>query len=85
MKIFQSQSLKMTHSELDCNHVLHVCADYWQPRLARLDQSGYINAWIGRDSNSWIQVRCTHCYIILCWFQCALMRHLNGPNAHVRC
>uniref|UniRef100_A0A671W932 Coagulation factor VIII-like n=1 Tax=Sparus aurata TaxID=8175 RepID=A0A671W932_SPAAU len=30
--------------------------DYWQPRLARLDQSGYINAWIGRDSDSWIQV-----------------------------
>ncbi|XP_073343147.1 coagulation factor VIII [Pagrus major] len=28
----------------------------WQPRLARLDQSGYINAWIGRNNNSWIQV-----------------------------
>uniref|UniRef100_A0A671W8Q5 Coagulation factor VIII-like n=1 Tax=Sparus aurata TaxID=8175 RepID=A0A671W8Q5_SPAAU len=27
-----------------------------EPRLARLDQSGYINAWIGRDSDSWIQV-----------------------------
>ncbi|XP_034546674.1 coagulation factor VIII isoform X2 [Notolabrus celidotus] len=30
--------------------------DSWQPRLARLDQSGYINAWMGRNSNSWLQV-----------------------------
>ncbi|KAM9849689.1 coagulation factor VIII [Aulostomus maculatus] len=28
----------------------------WEPRLARLDQSGYINAWMGRDQQSWIQV-----------------------------
>ncbi|KAM8909589.1 coagulation factor VIII isoform 2-T2 [Spinachia spinachia] len=30
--------------------------DYWEPRLARLEQSGYINAWIGRNNMSWIQV-----------------------------
>ncbi|KAM9356695.1 coagulation factor VIII [Symphorus nematophorus] len=28
----------------------------WQPQLARLDQSGYINAWMGSNSMSWIQV-----------------------------
>uniref|UniRef100_A0AAQ5X6G0 F5/8 type C domain-containing protein n=1 Tax=Amphiprion ocellaris TaxID=80972 RepID=A0AAQ5X6G0_AMPOC len=28
----------------------------WEPRLARLDQSGYINAWMGRNNKSWIQV-----------------------------
>ncbi|XP_039975064.1 coagulation factor VIII [Xiphias gladius] len=28
----------------------------WEPRLARLDQSGYINAWMGRNRMSWIQV-----------------------------
>lgn len=28
----------------------------WEPRLARLDQSGYINAWMGRNKMSWIQV-----------------------------
>ncbi|XP_035525387.1 coagulation factor VIII isoform X1 [Morone saxatilis] len=30
--------------------------DNWQPRLARLDQSGYINAWMGRNKMSWLQV-----------------------------
>lgn len=30
--------------------------DSWEPRLARLDQSGYINAWMGRGKMSWIQV-----------------------------
>uniref|UniRef100_A0A672J286 Coagulation factor VIII, procoagulant component n=1 Tax=Salarias fasciatus TaxID=181472 RepID=A0A672J286_SALFA len=30
--------------------------DYWEPRLARLDQSGYINAWMGRSKKSWLQV-----------------------------
>ncbi|XP_022069387.2 coagulation factor VIII [Acanthochromis polyacanthus] len=30
--------------------------DSWEPSLARLDQSGYINAWMGRNSKSWIQV-----------------------------
>uniref|UniRef100_A0A8C2WSE7 Coagulation factor VIII, procoagulant component n=1 Tax=Cyclopterus lumpus TaxID=8103 RepID=A0A8C2WSE7_CYCLU len=30
--------------------------DNWEPRLARLDQSGYINAWMGRNKMSWIQV-----------------------------
>ncbi|XP_019739469.1 coagulation factor VIII isoform X2 [Hippocampus comes] len=35
----------------DSNH-----ADSWEPHLARLHQSGYINAWMGRDSFSWIQV-----------------------------
>ncbi|KAM4555108.1 coagulation factor VIII [Odontesthes bonariensis] len=30
--------------------------DNWEPRLARLEQSGYINAWMGRSSNSWLQV-----------------------------
>ncbi|XP_078117549.1 coagulation factor VIII [Sander vitreus] len=28
----------------------------WEPRLARLDQSGFINAWIGKNQMSWIQV-----------------------------
>ncbi|XP_059202876.1 coagulation factor VIII [Centropristis striata] len=28
----------------------------WEPRLARLDQTGYINAWIGKSMKSWIQV-----------------------------
>ncbi|KAM7417567.1 hypothetical protein PAMA_017283 [Pampus argenteus] len=28
----------------------------WEPRLARLDQSGYINAWMGKNKMSWIQV-----------------------------
>ncbi|KAM9740952.1 coagulation factor VIII [Menidia menidia] len=28
----------------------------WEPRLARLDQSGYINAWMGRSTQSWLQV-----------------------------
>ncbi|KAL0973846.1 hypothetical protein UPYG_G00211980 [Umbra pygmaea] len=28
----------------------------WEPRLARLDLSGSINAWMGRDERSWIQV-----------------------------
>uniref|UniRef100_UPI003AB01E3A coagulation factor VIII n=1 Tax=Centroberyx gerrardi TaxID=166262 RepID=UPI003AB01E3A len=28
----------------------------WEARLARLDQSGYINAWMTRDKISWIQV-----------------------------
>ncbi|XP_029298113.1 LOW QUALITY PROTEIN: coagulation factor VIII [Cottoperca gobio] len=28
----------------------------WEPRLARLEQSGYINAWIGKNKMSWIQV-----------------------------
>nr|XP_020451699.1 coagulation factor VIII-like [Monopterus albus] len=28
----------------------------WEPRLARLDQSGSINAWMGRNEKSWIQV-----------------------------
>uniref|UniRef100_A0A3Q0T2K1 Coagulation factor VIII, procoagulant component n=1 Tax=Amphilophus citrinellus TaxID=61819 RepID=A0A3Q0T2K1_AMPCI len=30
--------------------------DYWEPGLARLDQSGYINAWMGNNKQSWIQV-----------------------------
>uniref|UniRef100_A0AAX7VW76 F5/8 type C domain-containing protein n=1 Tax=Astatotilapia calliptera TaxID=8154 RepID=A0AAX7VW76_ASTCA len=30
--------------------------DYWEPALARLDQSGYINAWMGKNKQSWIQV-----------------------------
>ncbi|XP_008278557.1 coagulation factor VIII [Stegastes partitus] len=30
--------------------------DSWEPRLARLDQSGYINAWMGRNRRSWLQV-----------------------------
>ncbi|XP_023263153.1 coagulation factor VIII-like [Seriola lalandi dorsalis] len=30
--------------------------DRWEPSLARLDQSGYINAWMGRNKMSWIQV-----------------------------
>ncbi|XP_049597125.1 venom prothrombin activator pseutarin-C non-catalytic subunit [Syngnathus scovelli] len=30
--------------------------DSWEPHLARLHQSGYINAWMGTDSLSWIQV-----------------------------
>ncbi|KAL6117574.1 f8 [Pungitius sinensis] len=30
--------------------------DHWEPRLARLEKSGYINAWIGRGDMSWIQV-----------------------------
>uniref|UniRef100_A0AAX7UX45 F5/8 type C domain-containing protein n=1 Tax=Astatotilapia calliptera TaxID=8154 RepID=A0AAX7UX45_ASTCA len=29
---------------------------YWEPALARLDQSGYINAWMGKNKQSWIQV-----------------------------
>nr|XP_061793417.1 coagulation factor VIII-like [Nerophis lumbriciformis] len=28
----------------------------WEPHLARLDQSGYINAWKGTSTSSWIQV-----------------------------
>ncbi|KAE8285865.1 Coagulation factor VIII Procoagulant component Precursor [Larimichthys crocea] len=28
----------------------------WQPSLARLDQSGYYNAWMGRNNKSWLQV-----------------------------
>uniref|UniRef100_A0A667WTU7 Coagulation factor VIII, procoagulant component n=1 Tax=Myripristis murdjan TaxID=586833 RepID=A0A667WTU7_9TELE len=28
----------------------------WEPRLARLEQSGYINAWMGKNRMSWIQV-----------------------------
>ncbi|XP_033829650.1 coagulation factor VIII [Periophthalmus magnuspinnatus] len=30
--------------------------DGWEPRLARLDQSGYINAWMGQGKMPWIQV-----------------------------
>ncbi|XP_068181094.1 coagulation factor VIII isoform X2 [Antennarius striatus] len=30
--------------------------DNWKPELARLDQSGYINAWMGKNKRSWIQV-----------------------------
>ncbi|XP_038555621.1 coagulation factor VIII isoform X3 [Micropterus salmoides] len=30
--------------------------DNWEPALARLDQSGYINAWMGKNKMSWIQV-----------------------------
>ncbi|XP_031718703.1 coagulation factor VIII [Anarrhichthys ocellatus] len=30
--------------------------DNWEPRLARLEQSGFINAWMGRNKMSWIQV-----------------------------
>uniref|UniRef100_A0A8C5GV05 Coagulation factor VIII-like n=1 Tax=Gouania willdenowi TaxID=441366 RepID=A0A8C5GV05_GOUWI len=30
--------------------------DHWEPRLARLDQSGYINAWMGKNKNSWLQI-----------------------------
>lgn len=33
------------------NHI-----ESWEPRLARLDQSGYINAWMGQGKMSWIQV-----------------------------
>ncbi|KAM9795311.1 coagulation factor VIII [Neosynchiropus ocellatus] len=29
---------------------------HWEPRLARLHQSGYINAWMGRSPSSWIQI-----------------------------
>lgn len=28
----------------------------WLPHLARLDQSGYINAWMGQNKMSWLQV-----------------------------
>ncbi|XP_061756103.1 coagulation factor VIII [Nerophis ophidion] len=28
----------------------------WRPQLARLHQSGYINAWMGTDHASWLQV-----------------------------
>nr|XP_015802198.2 coagulation factor VIII [Nothobranchius furzeri] len=28
----------------------------WEPRLARLHQSGFINAWVGRSGKSWLQV-----------------------------
>ncbi|XP_077388804.1 coagulation factor VIII isoform X2 [Festucalex cinctus] len=31
-------------------------ADSWEPQLARLHQSGYINAWMGTTKFSWIQV-----------------------------
>ncbi|XP_058506408.1 coagulation factor VIII [Solea solea] len=30
--------------------------DSWEPRLARLDLTGYINAWMGRNKMSWLQV-----------------------------
>lgn len=42
-----------------------VLSDNWKPRLARLDQSGYINAWIGRNKMSWIQVG--HCKQYICF------------------
>ncbi|CAG09735.1 unnamed protein product, partial [Tetraodon nigroviridis] len=28
----------------------------WLPHLARLDQSGFVNAWMGQNKKSWIQV-----------------------------
>ncbi|XP_030001880.1 coagulation factor VIII isoform X2 [Sphaeramia orbicularis] len=28
----------------------------WEPHLARLEQSGYINAWMGQNKLSWLQV-----------------------------
>lgn len=34
----------------------------WLPHLARLDQSGYINAWMGHNRTSWIQVGHAHKY-----------------------
>lgn len=40
-----------------CTVLWCLCPDNWEPRLARLDQSGYINAWMGRDSKSWLQVK----------------------------
>ena len=47
----------------------------WEPSLARLDQSGYINAWMGVNKMSWIQVRytdflCTAFTLILVMFTC---------------
>ncbi|XP_055015372.1 coagulation factor VIII isoform X2 [Boleophthalmus pectinirostris] len=30
--------------------------DGWEPRLARLDQSGFVNAWMGQGKMPWIQV-----------------------------
>ncbi|XP_013861800.1 coagulation factor VIII isoform X2 [Austrofundulus limnaeus] len=29
---------------------------YWVPSLARLDQTGIINAWMGKNTKSWLQV-----------------------------
>ncbi|KAG2463532.1 FA8 factor, partial [Polypterus senegalus] len=40
----------------------------WQPKLARLDFSGSINAWSGLDTKSWIQVNNPHE-----WFQVDFM------------
>lgn len=46
----------------------HVFPDNWEPRLARLDLSGHINAWMGRNKMSWIQVRHTYSLFLQCVF-----------------
>lgn len=33
-----------------------LCLDNWKPNLARLDQTGFINAWMGKNNKSWLQV-----------------------------
>uniref|UniRef100_A0A8C8DWW3 Coagulation factor VIII, procoagulant component n=1 Tax=Oryzias sinensis TaxID=183150 RepID=A0A8C8DWW3_9TELE len=35
---------------------LCLCAGNWEPGLARLDKSGYINAWMGQNIKSWLQI-----------------------------
>ena len=49
------------------NVFTYVCPDNWEPRLARLEMSGYVNAWMGRNKMSWIQVRHTP-YILFVTF-----------------
>lgn len=33
------------------------------PHLARLDQSGYVNAWMGQNKMSWIQAGHANAYL----------------------
>lgn len=56
----KSENLEITHTDSWIINVFtYVGPGSWEPRLARLDQSGYINAWMGRNRMSWIQVRQT--------------------------
>uniref|UniRef100_A0A3Q2E4Q2 F5/8 type C domain-containing protein n=1 Tax=Cyprinodon variegatus TaxID=28743 RepID=A0A3Q2E4Q2_CYPVA len=35
---------------------IFLCPGNWEPRLARLDMTGYYNAWMGKGTRSWLQV-----------------------------
>ncbi|XP_046874701.1 coagulation factor VIII isoform X1 [Hypomesus transpacificus] len=52
-----AQPLGLRSGRIEDHHITASDSiDNWEPGLARLELSGRVNAWMGRNKNSWIQV-----------------------------